>query len=1119
MLVRKEHSSIVCAAHPGYLSVFSPYSLFTDRLNMMRMFFQKMRLGIGLLSLFCLLAAQVTAQDKKIEVKGKVISSSDNQPLEGVSVTVKGVQAGTVTDKNGQYRIVVSYGKATISFSHVGYATKQEVINGRNTVNVSLVAEAKESEEVVVIGYQTIKRKNLLASVASVSSKDLKDIPVNSAAEALNGRLAGVTATTAEGSPDADVRVRIRGGMSITGDNSPLYIVDGVQVENGLSALSPQNIQTIDVLKDAAATAIYGARGANGVVVITTKTGRPGRFTLSYNGFVGVKSLAKKLDVLSPYDYVIYQSERSRGSSTDSTTFTKNFGTTWDTLNVYKNIPAVDWQDEVAGRTGITTTHNLSASGGNNKFTYTAGYTYNNDKAIVLNSNYARHLFNLRGDYKINSKLKLSAGVRYTHTDVLGAGISSDQGSSYNRLRNAVKYRPFLSANQELEDPDPLADPNVGNGLNLVNPILLANAEYRKKSTDVFNTTAALTYTIAKNLSFKSTFGYDYNKLIDRQFSDSITPYSVIQGSRKPIAQLDSLTRKTITNSNVLTYSVNRFRGKHDFDFLVGEETYDLRTESHTQLVKLYPTFTAPNDAFTKLGLGTPFTGYPKLSETRYTNLSFFSRLNYTYLSKYYFSFNVRADGASKFAPGRQWGYFPAGSVAWRVKNEKFMDNVKFISDLKFRASIGEVGNNRINDYLFLTTFRNDGTYYYGINNQAVTAYYSSGLVNEALRWESNLSRNYGMDLGLFHDRITISLDLYNNSAKNLLLNVPIASTYGYTTQLQNIGKTSNKGVELQISAQVIRKSDFSWTSSYNMAFNKNRVEALGTNQNLFYPAASWGVSGQPTDYIIRIGDPVGAMYGLVNDGYYKVSDFDYNPATMVYTLKSGVVNNSGIIGTVQPGSVKFKDLDGDGVINLDKDRQVIGNPTPKFTGGWNNQFTYKNWDMSLFVNFSYGNSIYNANKIEFTNGYTANSNMLAIMANRWRVVTANGQTAQWVNSSNQAVGIAPDQLAALNANATIWQPIKGAGAFYPSSWAIEDGSFLRINNLTVGYSVPTKSLTRMKISKLRFYVTANNLAVFTSYTGYDPEVSVRNSPLTPGLDYSAYPKSRSFIFGVNATF
>ena len=1058
------------------------------------------------------------AQGGKLEVKGKV--TSNNLPLEGVSVTVKGgKEAGTVTDKNGQFKIVLQDGKSSLTFSYVGYADQTIAVNNKSTLNVSMVSTAAETEEVVVIGYQTVKRKNVLASVDSVSAKDLKDVPVNSAAEALNGRLAGVTATTAEGSPDADIRVRVRGGMSITGDNSPLYIVDGIQVENGLSAISPQNIQSIDVLKDAAATAIYGARGANGVIVISTKRGKPGKLQVSYNGFVGVKVLANKLKVLSPYEYVLYQSERSRGSSVDSLTFLKNFGSNWDTLNRYRFANPVDWQDEVLGRTGVTQTHNVSASGGTTKLTYNFGYTHNNDKAIILNSTYKRNLLNFSADYKLTNKIKVALTTRYTQTEVNGAGVSSDQGSSYARLRNAVKFRPYLSPNQDLDDADPLADPNVGNGLNLINPISLANAEYRRKSTEVANAAVSVTYNIIKNLTFKSTVGVDNSKLIDRQFSDSITPYSVISGSRKPIAQLDTATRKTLTNSNVLTYSVSKFKGKHDFDFLVGEETYDYRTESHTQLVRGFATFTAPDDAFGNLANGISFTGYPRLGKTRYTNLSFFSRINYAYNNKYYLTLNARADGASKFAPGKQWGYFPSASFAWRAKNEKFLKDVTAISDLKFRVGYGNVGNNRINDYLFLTTFRNDGGYYYGINNQAVNAYYSSGLVNEALQWESNKSKNLGMDLSLLRDRITLSVDVYNNQAKNLLLNVPIASTYGYSTQLQNIGKTSNKVVEIQLGAVIAKKKDFTWNANFNISFNKNRVEALGQNQTLFYPAASWGVSGQPTDYIVRIGDPVGAMWGLVNNGFYTLNDFDYNTATGVYTLKPGISSNASIIGTVQPGSVRFKDLDGDGVINMDRDRTVIGNPTPKFTGGLAQQFTYKNWDMSLFLNFSYGNQIYNANKVEFTNGYTGNSNMLDIMSNRWKVVNQFGKTMQWVNSSNQAAGASPAEIQALNANANIWMPIKSAGAFYPSSWAIEDGSFLRVNNLTVGYSFPVKQLVKMKISKLRVYFTANNLAVFTKYTGYDPEVSVRNSPLTPGLDYSAYPKSRSFIFGVNANF
>jgi TonB-linked SusC/RagA family outer membrane protein len=1091
----------------------------SDRLKRLRMRMNKAILCVWLVISFLLLqTGPVLAQTAKPEIKGKV-TGADKQPLEGVNIMVKGAKQGVVTDKNGQYRIQVDGAKTTLVFSYVGYGSKEETVNNRTTIDVALSQESKETEEVVVIGYQTVRRKNLLASVSSVSNKDLKDVPVNSAAEMLNGRLAGVTASTSEGTPDADIRVRVRGGMSITGDNSPLYVVDGVQVENGLTYLAPQNIQSIDVLKDAAATAIYGARGANGVIVITTKSGVQGKTKFSYNGFVGVKTLASKLEVMNPYDFVVYQSERSRGSSTDSLSFGKNFGTTWDTLNVYKSMPAVDWQDEVMGRTGITSTQNINASGGNSRFTYNAGYTYNNDKAIMLNSNYKRHLFNLKGEYKMTNNLRLSATARYTHQDVYGAGTSSEQGSSYAFLRNAVKYRPFLSANQDIDDQDPLADPNVGNGLNLINPVALANASYRKKTTDVFNVAATLNYTISRNLTFRTTLGYDNNQYKDRQFWDSITSYSTIQGSKKPIAQLDTVTKRTITNTNVLTYNLSNYKNRHNLTVLVGEETFDLRTESHTQLFRNLPSNISPDDAFDKgSSVAVPFTGYPKMSKTRYTSLSFFTQMNYDYLNKYYVNFNLRADGASKFAPGKQWGYFPSGSVAWRLKNEKFMQNSRVFSDLKLRAGFGTVGNNRIDDYLFMTTFRNDGAYYYGINNQAVTAYYSAGLVNEDLKWESTVNRNFGIDMGFLNNRINLSVDIYNNSSKDLLLNVPIASTYGYSTQLQNVGKTTNKGVELQLGAMIIQKSNFTWRADYNMSFNNNRVEQLGQGQNYFYPPASWGVSGQPTDYIVRIGDPVGSMWGLVNDGFYKVSDFDYNPATMVYTLKSGVVTNTGIIGVVQPGSIKFKDLNGDGVVDLDKDRTIIGNPTPDFTGGLNQQFTYKNWDMSLFINFSVGNDIYNANKIEFTNGYTNNSNMLSMMNDRWKVVTPDGKTAQWATATS-AMGIAPDQLAALNANATIWQPIKSAGAFYPSSWAIEDGSFLRINNLTIGYSLSARALSSLKMSKLRFYLTANNLAVFTSYTGYDPEVSVRKSPLTPGLDYSAYPKSRSFIFGINATF
>ena len=1070
-----------------------------------------------LVAILCVSISSLLAQSLKT-IKGKVVDST-GKALVGASVVVSGLKGGTQTDDNGTFSIKVpDDGKSrTLTITYVGYNAATVAAKGDNLLVTLKRSNETAADEVVVIGYQTVRRKDVLSSVSSVGAKDLKDVPINSAAEALNGRLAGVTATTAEGSPDADVRIRVRGGISISQDNSPLYIIDGIQVENGLANISPQDIQSIDVLKDAAATAIYGARGGNGVIIITTKSGKPGKLQLTYNGNFGFKNLPKTLDVFSPYDYVIYQSERSRGSNTDSTNFLKSFGSTWDTLANYKNAIPVNWQNEVFGLTGTSQTHNVNASGGNKKWTYNFGYTYNNDKAIVLNSKYRRNIVNFKTEYKVTSKLKVGVGARYTLQDVYGAGVSSDQGSAYNRLRNAVKYRPYLSADQAIDVSDPLADPNAGNGLTLTNPILLANSEYRKKSTEGINFNANAAYTINKHWTFRSTFGFDSKNLIDRQFSDSLTPLSTIQGGKKPILELDTTKTTTITNSNVFTYSYKGYKGKHDFDFLIGQETYDLKTETHQSIFRNIPSFTSHDDAIANTSLGSYFTGYPRTGQARYTNLSFFTRLTYGYKDKYLFSFNVRADGASKFGQENKWGYFPAASVAWRVKNENFLKNVNFISDLKLRGGFGAVGNNRISDYLYITTFSNNGAYYYGLNNQAVNAYYSPNLVNQKLKWESTVNRNLGLDISLLKSRINLSLDVYQNTSTDLLLNVPIASTYGYSNQLQNIGKTSNKGYEVQLSAIILRKkNNLSWTATFNLSSNQNKIEALGTGQKYFYPAASWGVSGQPADYIERIGDPVGSMWGLVTDGFYKVSDFDYNNG--VYKLKAGVVDNSAIIGVVQPGSIKFKDLSGDGKVDLDNDRQIIGNPTPKFTGGLNQQFTYKQWDMSVFVNFSVGNDIYNANKIELSNAYTTNANMLNIMQNRWRVITPTGQTAQWISGTN-AVGIAPDQLTALNANANIWLPIKSSGAFYPHSWAIEDGSFLRLNNVTIGYTLPVKVMAKLKMSKIRLYATGNNLAILTKYTGYDPEVSVRSSGLTPGLDYSAYPKSRSFIFGLNVTF
>lgn len=1048
-------------------------------------------------------------------VKGKVSNETSGKPLEAASITVVGVKKGTQTDAQGNFTLNLpsadkSY-KLNIIFT--GYITKTITVKGGDNVTVKLTEDVKDEGEVVVqTGYgNPIKKKELAASVSTVGAKDLKDIPINSVGEALQGRLAGVTASTAEGSPDADVRVRVRGGGSITQDNSPLYVIDGVIVESGLSNVVLQDIQDITVLKDAAATALYGARGANGVIVISTKTGKVGKPKVSYNAYYGVKNLAKTLDVMSPNDFVLYMYERSRGGGESA--FATDYVSTWDSVlhfQEYKNATPVDWQREVMGRRGYTAQHNISVSGGTKKFNYNFGYTYQEDRAIVLNSNFKKHQLNFKTEYKITDKIKLGVSARYNNQNVYGAGVSSDAGTAYNRLRQTVKFRPYILAGQSIDNVDPDDDP-VGNGLSLVNPIRLAYQEYRRKTTNGYNITANITYNINKHFSFKTSFGIDNSLVETRSFSDSITPFATIQNGRNPILSYDSVQKKSWINSNTITYSVKNYKRKHDIEVLLGQEARSLTTFTAGHQYRDLKRFAPKDSLFNVLSTLTDHAGYPLIAKTRETSLSFFTRLGYTYNKKYIFNFVLRADGSSKFIDENKWGFFPSASVAWRLSDEKFFEKVKFFNDIKIRAGFGSNGNSRIDDYLYSSVFSIDPNHYYGLNGQVVNAWFSNQLANQKVKWESTVNRNIGFDMTFAKKRIELSFDYYYNTSKDLLLKAQVAPTFGYTEQIQNIGKTKNSGFEVQVNAAIIQKkktNGFSWNANFNISYNKGEIVELNNGLKSYFPPASWGVSGQPADYLVRVGEAVGAVWGYVTDGFYKVDDFNYNAGTQTYTLKPGIVYNKAV--APQPGTIKFKDLNGDDTVDVTdfNDRTIIGRTAPKFSGGLNQQFTYKNFDASIFINFALGNDVYNANKIEFTNGYTPNSNLLASMNNRWRTIDANG-----------AVVTDPVALAALNANATMWRPITGNGAFYPHSWAIEDGSFVRINNITLGYSLPLNALVKLGISRLRIYVTANNLAVITKYKGYDPEVSVRKSPVTPGLDYSAYPKSRSFIFGINVNF
>lgn len=1053
-------------------------------------------------------------QAVEIAVSGTVTDGTDGSPLPGVNVFVKGTATGTTTDASGKYRLNAPDENAVLVFSFIGYAVQEVVIGSRSVIDIALLPDIQQLSEVVVIGYGEVEREDLTTSISSISSKQLKDIPINSAAQALSGRLAGVQVIASEGSPDAEVLIRVRGGNSITQNNSPLFVVDGIQVENALSVLAPQDIESVNVLKDASATAIYGARGANGVVIITTKGGREMKTVVNYNGLIGVKQLANKLDVMKPYDFVVYQYERSRGNSADEAAVLETYGQ-YDDFDLYRQVPFVDWQDETFGRTALMQTHNISAAGGTRDTQFNLSISSNNEEGIMLGSDFDRKLVNFRFDHTISPKLKTGFNVRYNNTVVNGSGTAAEGSSSVNRLRHSVKYRPILFEGQDIATYDAdYADETRSNSLSLVNPVLLTQAEYKKRVTSVANLNGYVSYDLTDYLSFRSTVGVDITNLREDIFNDSITTISQTTGGANPIASVETQFNSILNNSNVLTFSTAKlnpdFAARHKIDVLVGHEIFQTLSRRNFLENQEYPRGISAERALALMRLGTP--QIPQSSEVPSRLLSFFSRANYALDDKYLLALTVRADGSSKFPEGKKWGYFPSASAAWKIINENFMQGLSLpVSDLKLRVSYGQAGNNRIDDFLYLPLFEPNGNY--SINEEQVVGYGPADdedgdvvLANANLKWETTISRNIGLDAGFFNNRLQFSVDVYSNSTRDLLVKVPIPSLSGYLNQIQNVGETSNRGVEFQVSGTPVYNDNFGWNVNFNMSFNRNNVESLGRQESFLY-RSGWGGSTAPFDYTVMVGKPVGAIWGLTTDGFYTLDDFDYEDG--VYTLKQGIASGQSVTATApRPGSLKFADINGDTVVN-DLDRSVIGNASPKFFGGINQQFTYKNFDLSVFINFQYGNDVLNANKLEFTSGYTIHSNLLTDMNNRWRNVDATGE-----------VVTDPEALRKLNEDATIWSPLTTASSFYPHTWAVEDGSFIRINNITLGYTLPASLLSKWRLTNFRVYGTVNNLAVFTKYSGYDPEVNTRRrSPVTPGVDYSAYPRSRGYIFGINLTF
>ncbi len=1059
---------------------------------------------------WCLL---LHAQEHKVS---GTITDEYGEKIPGVNVYIQGTTNGSISNIDGQYTIGVNApSAAVIVFSFIGFDTQEVAVNNRSQIDVILKTEFTQLDEVVAIGYGTMKKKDLTGAITSIDVVDMEKMPVSNVAQAMAGRAAGVQITTSEGEPGAGISIRVRGGGSITQNNEPLYIIDGFPSEDGLSTLDPSDIESIDILKDASSTAIYGARGANGVVVITTKGGSVKKTTVNFDAYYGVKQLSKKLGVLSTLEFVELDYERetrgepfnSDGEMTDTyRNFSNNYGLWEDRHELYQNRPGIDWQDEAFGGNAYIQNYKVSVNGGTNSARYNLSYSHFDDEGLMVASGFNRDNAKLKLDLTPNEKVDIVANINYTKQEKFGNGTSSG-GSYFNRMSHIIQYRPTIGikgVDQDLidQDEDPILQDESGNVMQ--NPITSAYAEHRSSGRKTLAMNASLQYKITPHLSAKVFGG----------FRDENYRTESFDGSRSITAKRTSIQGwlrnddiNSFSNTNLLLYK-NTF-GKHKIDLTAGNE----------QVYKEGKWFRAgasgfPNDdiGLADLSLGA-VPDVPQSYEYDDTLISFFGRAFYNFNERYLVSVTYRADGSSKFGDDNKWGYFPATSFAWRASEESFIKDLNVFSNLKMRLSYGKAGNNRIGMYNSLSTLSSVS---YPLNGTANTGVKPDRLPNPDLKWETTTTTNLGIEMGFLNQRIQLTGEFYKNLTTDLLLNATTPYSSGHSSMVMNIGETQNHGMEFILSTLNVKTKNFTWSTDFNISFNKNKINSLVDDQESFLVSSGW-TSSIDGDYIVKVGDPVGQMYGWETDGLYQVDDFNYDAASGTYTLKEGIAQDPN--NPARPGGWKFKDTAGafdekgnpvaDGVINPE-DRKVIGNANPIHFGGLTNTFSYKQFDMSIFLNWSWGNDIYNASKLYYTLGDRDNKNGLDQLNDRWSTIDANGLAVT-----------DPQQLAEMNKGKSVARIDElNVNQQRLHSWAIEDGSFLRISNVSLGYNVPKKWLRKVKMAKCRIYATANNLYTFTNYSGFDPEVNIKNSTgLTPGLDYGAYPRNTSYVFGMNLSF
>lgn len=1022
----------------------------------------------------------IQAQNASIPtVSGRVVDEN-NEPLAGVTVIVHGTTRGTVTSRDGSYSIRAGK-KAVLEFSQLGYVTRQEEVGARTQIDVTMAEDMQQIDAVVVeVGYGSQLKKDVSGSVGIVKMDDMIKAPVSSFDQALQGRVAGVNVTSSDGQPGTDFNIVIRGANSLTQDNSPLYVIDGFPIENfSNAALNPEDINSMTILKDASATAIYGSRGANGVIIIETKKGREGKAQVTYSGTFGVQTVTRTIDMMTPYDYVEYQIERD--PSLESTFLSGENRSMED----YLDLKGIDWQDKIF-RTAFVHMHNVSMRGGNKQTKYAVSAALNDQKGVIENSGYKKYQGRISVDQKISKYVDLSAGINYTQDKVSGqtssAALSSTNSYSTYLMYRTWAFRPFLLKNQSLDD---VFDEDGTAGV--MNPYTTTLNEQRNTRRTTMMANAKLDIRLAKALKLSVSGGYTnyHSRLTEFNNSQSVKGYIRPSNSKGVNASINDVTRQDWMNENVLTYK-RTYNDRHNFDAQIGFTMQGTKTEIYG-----FETTQIPNENLGLSGMddGLAYNTLATLSQNAL--MSALARVNYNYRSRYIVTASFRADGSSKFMPGNRWGYFPSGAVAWRFGEEAFLRDAKWLDDAKLRVSVGMTGNNRIDDFAAYPSITL-GDYYSFDNGTPQGAYGPSSLGNGDLKWETTTQYNVGLDLSLFNSRVNFTFDIYRKKTTDLLLNANLPSSSGYSSVFKNIGAVRNDGMEFSLSTVNIKTRNFMWTSDFNISFNRSKVLSLSEGEEYLLSRVSFTNDYNNTYlYIARVGGPVAQFYGYEWDGVYQYSDFSFD-SNGRYSLKKSVPTNGDDRDKIRPGDVKYVDQNGDGVVN-EKDMVVIGRGEPIHTGGFNNNFSWKGLSLNIFFQWSYGNDVMNANRIIFEgNALDKNINQYRSYLDRW---SPENQDSRNFRTGGQ-----------------------GPHGIYTSR-TIEDGSFLRLKTLQLSYSLPKTWVRKLHVADLEIFVAGQNLWTWTKYSGLDPEVSTRNSALTPGFDYSAYARNKIFTGGIKLTF